>query len=231
MAQAFDISKVSVVKILAKLETMGYIEKNAKGHKRATKKIYEAFDSLKELSGLGKESLPIQQNSGKESLPDGKESLPNFGKESLPNSKIDNSKNNNKKSASAPPAPKKESAFENAVENNRNKARSTNGVEAYKALPFPAHLEGARAVWCKWLDGQYELGKPITRAKCEALISNLSAICPTVQEAVASIERGILNPNYPTFYNDKKEESKPQSAFKSSIQNSQVRGRTGSNFD
>ena len=107
MADEIGLSKVSVINIIDKLETMFLVQKNEAGnvrvlpkwigaiarHEAAKKAFFEGKESIPHQSNTGKESLPssgkesipTQNQIGKESLPIGKESLPQIGKESLPN--------------------------------------------------------------------------------------------------------------------------------------------------
>jgi hypothetical protein len=86
MSETFGISKVSILEIIKRLIADGLVLKHKSGNGLRTSKRWfdvSVCQNLEDLKVRGKESLP--KNTGKESLPVGKESLPSVGKESLPN--------------------------------------------------------------------------------------------------------------------------------------------------
>jgi hypothetical protein len=97
----------------------------------------------------------------------------------------------------------------------------------FASLPFPSHIEKARPEWANFLKACKGIGKPIkTAQQAEALIKTLAGYSNTDSDAIASITYSIAG-GYPNFYDRRASATQP----KANSPQSQVRGRTGSNFD
>jgi len=97
----------------------------------------------------------------------------------------------------------------------------------FAALPFPPHIEKARPEWAVFLKACKGIGKPIkTIEQAEILIRTLAGYSNNEADAIASISYSIMG-CYDKFYDRRASATQP----KANSTQSQVRGRTGSNFD